>query len=469
MSAISQLPKICFETNDLFGWSSFAAKLESFLLAETKFVDGSLVTSLSAPFGSGKTTFLCMWKAQLDSRRESDANTSLCIMLNAWEDDYCGDPLLSLINAIEKELSGSIRDEESKTHLESVREATRDLGWFMVGMANSAVSHWTGFDPAAAGELSESKKAIREKTQASPDILARFRARKKALQRLKGALKGVFGESPNPVFVLVDELDRCRPDFAIHYLETIKHIFDIEGLVFVLAVDLKQLENSARALFGADLNFPEYYRKFAHRSIRLPSPDQASIQRLASKYTDCYLEDPATQSPRRKSLLNFENTRRALTELPCAFRLTPRQTQEAFRILGHMASVREKTGELNYLASNAAIFLIFVSFWKPELLDDFRSGNISLDRLLGIVSKLELKNSRDWWPYVLVLSLDSSEGKLKIEDIHARFLEYGFVAKETTVEEFGQHLGRFNTGRYGGRSSLAELARKIQEVEKFAE
>jgi predicted KAP-like P-loop ATPase len=77
-----------FETTDAFSWSGFAGKLEAFLLKEVEFVEGSLVVSLNAKFGSGKTTFLRMWKNHLDTPRESDPKSPLCILLNAWEDDY---------------------------------------------------------------------------------------------------------------------------------------------------------------------------------------------------------------------------------------------------------------------------------------------------------------------------------------------------------------------------------------------
>jgi len=459
-----------FETTDAFGWSGFAAKLESFLLTDTEFVDGSLVVSLNAPFGSGKTTFLRMWKDQLDSRRQSDADVPMCILLNAWEDDYSGDPFLSLVDAIEKELSERATDKKTEGRLDSVKEATRDLGWFMVGMANSAVSHWTGLNAATAGELAEAKKADRGKELSRPDILTLFQSRKGALQRLKSALRSLFDDNTRPVFVLVDELDRCRPDFAIQYLETIKHVFDVEGLAFVLAVDLQQLENSARALFGDRLNFPEYYRKFAHRNIRLPSPDKAGIRNLVTRYTNRYLDDPTPESSRRKSLLNIQQVRRGLTELPYDFRLTPRQIQEGFRILGHMTSAREKkTGDLFYHIATAVIFLSFLSVWKPELFHEFQSGNISLDRLLEIISKLPISKNRDWWAIVLFTSFDNDDKKLKIEEIHKAFVNHGFVSKETTLEEFQQQLRSFGAGGFGEGPFLSELARKIQEIETFAQ
>lgn len=472
MSDTPAISAVTFETTDAFGWSGFAAKLEAFLLQEVDFVDGSLVVSLNAQFGSGKTTFLRMWKNQLDARRSTAPEVPMCILLNAWEDDYCGDPLLSLVDAIQREITERGSDTKTADSLASVREATKDLGWFVAGMANSAISHWTGLDPAAAGDLAEAKKATRAQRLQKPDILELFQARKAALHRLKCALQSLFKEEKQPVFVLVDELDRCRPDFAVQYLETIKHVFEVDGLAFVLAVDLNQLENSARALFGERLNFPEYYRKFAHRNIQLPAPDENGMHNLVTKYTNRYIDDPSHEAPRRKSLLNFENTRRALVELPFDFRLTPRQVQEAFRILGHLTAVRDKkTGDLYYHIANASIFLTFLSMCKPDLFAEFQMGRMSLDRLLEIVSGLPISKNRDWWAFVLFLSLrvdvdDHPESSM--EEFLASFVKHGFVPEETNAEDFKKQLGGFSSGIYGGFSSLSGLAKKIQEIETFA-
>src|SRR5690242_5599096 len=53
-----------------------------------------------------------------------------------------------------------------------------------------------------------------------------------------------------PVVFFVDELDRCRPDYAVALLERIKHLFNVEGVVFVLSIDRQQLVNSVKAIYG---------------------------------------------------------------------------------------------------------------------------------------------------------------------------------------------------------------------------
>jgi hypothetical protein len=196
------------------------------------------------------------------------------------------------------------------------------------------------------------------------------------------------------------------------------------------------------------------------------------MRNLVTKYTDRYLDDPTPESPRRKSLLSFDNTRRALVELPFDFRLTPRQVQEAFRILGHLTSAREKkSGDLYYHIANATIFLTFLSIWKPDLFAEFQTGRVSLDRLLEILSTLPISKNRDWWAFVLFLSLrvdDDDRRELPIEETLASFVKHGFVTKGTTAEEFKKQLGGFYPGGCGRYSSLSNLAKKIQEIESFA-
>jgi hypothetical protein len=460
------LPPLTFEDTDAFGWTAFAEKLEAFLCSEIEFVEGSLVASLNAPFGSGKTTFLRMWKHRLDARQASDEYAPLAISLNAWEDDYCGDPLLSLIDAIEKELGGESPGQGTRDRLEQVREATRDIAWFGLGLANGAVAHWTGVNTVAAGELAEAKRAEREGALRGPDILSLFQARKRALQKLKTALRALFGRESRPVFVLVDELDRCRPDFAVHYLETIKHIFDVEGLAFVLAVDQAQLENSAKALFGNGLDFPEYYRKFAHRNIRLPKPDEGGVRKLLAQYIAKYLHDPS-DTPRRKSLLNPDQTNRALEQFAQGFGLTPRQIQEAFRILGHLTSVRgKKSGDLFWHVANATIFLVFLSFHRPEKFKEIRGERISMDGLLELIAQMPLTENGEWWAFVLTISFPSNSAKLDDQERLDLFIKHGFVDKETNLEVFRRDLRNYSP-RGGTWSSLAKLARKIEEIEAF--
>lgn len=78
--------------------------------------------------------------------------------------------------------------------------------------------------------------------------------------------------APTPKLVIViDELDRCRPDYALSLLETIKHFFAVDGVHFVLGVNLKELQNSVRARYGVGANAETYLQKFVNLHYTLPS------------------------------------------------------------------------------------------------------------------------------------------------------------------------------------------------------
>ena len=77
-----------------------------------------------------------------------------------------------------------------------------------------------------------------------------------------------------PLIVVIDELDRCRPSYAVELLETAKHLFMVDGVVFVLAVNRSELAHSVRAIYGSDFDAPGYLRRFFDVDFRLPDADR---------------------------------------------------------------------------------------------------------------------------------------------------------------------------------------------------
>src|SRR5690625_1737253 len=78
-------------------------------------------------------------------------------------------------------------------------------------------------------------------------------------------------QRPIPLVVVVDELDRCRPDYALALLEIIKHFFSVEHVHFVLGVNRKALEHSVRARYGSGIDAERYLRKFVSLTMHLPT------------------------------------------------------------------------------------------------------------------------------------------------------------------------------------------------------
>ncbi len=84
-------------------------------------------------------------------------------------------------------------------------------------------------------------------------------------------------QKERPLIVMIDELDRCRPSYAIELLEVAKHLFSVDHIVFVLAVNRSELAHSIRALYGSDFDAEGYLRRFFDVDFRLPEPDRKSF------------------------------------------------------------------------------------------------------------------------------------------------------------------------------------------------
>lgn len=81
----------------------------------------------------------------------------------------------------------------------------------------------------------------------------------------------------NKIIIFVDEIDRCRPTFAIELLERIKHLFNVPNVIFVLSLDKQQLNVSLGALYGERINSDEYLRRFIDLEFLLPKANTVAF------------------------------------------------------------------------------------------------------------------------------------------------------------------------------------------------
>lgn len=447
--------KISTFEDDLLGLKDFANRLERFIAVEHQYVEGSLVVGLSSKFGSGKSSFLQMWKSSFENDQKEEEKPQI-ILLNAWESDYYGDPLFAIISA----LANCIQEKGESAG--KLIDAAKDFGWFTTAMGGQVAKKITGIDPVAAGEFAEKKKMNREKKQLLPDTFSIYEHRRNAMNSLKNVIQEfVEGDKPKILF-LVDELDRCRPDYAISYLETIKHIFNVKGAVFLLAADRQQLENSAKTAFGTDLDFEEYYRKFVHREVMLPSISDENYQRLALKYVNYYLERDGS----RNCFMKLEDHRiKNISELVGALKLTPRQIQEVFRTLGHIFDTTEdKKGRLLWCLAVGSIMMSVLKIGKPRIFQLLGTQQLQPREAFDFLDDLLGRSNVDWW-FTLCLTgrgLKIGEGE-----------EYEGVMKNVgllTDKEYclPQNLGQWHSG-WGHSSSngFAKIYEKIEQLHKW--
>ena len=238
----------------------YAKFLTNYLAAEGK--QRNYVLNLNAEWGAGKTWFIKRWYMELKAHYPT-------VYIDAWQQDFSDDPLLTVISSIIDQLK-MIAGKENPIP-EGMRQ--RLLGLFKVGgkLALKAAIKKAGLeedDFSLEGD---------DANQLVDAICSNQKERYESIQYLKneirqwveGAVGLSEGELDYPAFILIDELDRCRPSYAVEMLETIKHIFDIPRVVFVLATDTEQLQHAIKVIYGDGFDAKAYLRRFFKRRFHL--------------------------------------------------------------------------------------------------------------------------------------------------------------------------------------------------------
>ncbi len=240
--------------DDRLGRKEYAEVLTSII--ET-FVGGAVV-ALNGAWGTGKTTFLKMWKQHMMNEGFP------VIYYNAWEDDICEEPMLSMLRELKELNKEAGLDNVFKTGAKVVTGA-------LAGAFTAAAGV---FGEIAKGAVEGGMKQLEDSVYES---LKEENARTKLMQDFKGSLTDYMTavcDNGKPLVYMVDELDRCNPNFAVKVLERIKHLFDVPNVVFVLSIDKRQLACSVKGFYGSnEIDADEYLRRFIDVDYYLPKPD----------------------------------------------------------------------------------------------------------------------------------------------------------------------------------------------------
>ncbi len=248
-------------------------------------IEGPCVLAVDSGWGTGKTTFLKMWVQHL--RNEGFH----VVDFNAWETDFTESPFVALSAEITQTLEKR-PDGQQAQRLDDLKKATADVVHAMPGpLLRIAASAIPMVGTQIAKEL-EAKPASHTENAASEYQEAKeaFHSFRSILQDTAKAL--AESKAGKPLVIVVDELDRCRPSYAIELLEVAKHFFTVDHIVFVLTVDRSQLAHSIKVLYGTEFDSVGYLRRFFDVDFRLPEPDRGAFidATLASVGINEYIE-----------------------------------------------------------------------------------------------------------------------------------------------------------------------------------
>lgn len=213
-------------------------------------------------WGTGKTEFC----HKLIGKFEAEHKNYRLLYIDAFQADHADNPLLTIL----AEVLSLLPDGEQK---QSLREKIIPVVRYGIKTVFKAgVSHLLreNADDIAGGLEEHIQDAANKAIDAS--VMAMLKDHEEAQGNLK-ALQSVLTEiaKDSPILIFIDELDRCRPDFAVQLLEVIKHTFHVENVKFALITNTAQLRAAINHSYGPDVDAQRYLDKFLKFSFCLPN------------------------------------------------------------------------------------------------------------------------------------------------------------------------------------------------------
>jgi len=260
---------VTFAERDEFKRKVIAEKTISLLRGDV----GISPMIIDGGWGTGKTEF-CRKLINL----MAEDGTHHLIYVDAFKADHAGEPLMTVLAEVIKVLPSK---KAKEAFIKKVLPAAR---FSLKALAKAGVSHVLrrDTDEVASTFDEEMKKAAGLMVDASVHSMLKDHVEAdKNLAALQKALKEIA--TKKPIVLFIDELDRCRPDFAINLLEVIKHTFDVDGVQFVLITNTEQLKRSVSHCYGLTAEGSQrYLDKFIKFKFQLISKSDSLPSTQAS-------------------------------------------------------------------------------------------------------------------------------------------------------------------------------------------
>ena len=330
--------------------------------------------AIDAPWGAGKTTFLQMWTRHLREGRDFSV-----IEFNAWETDFSADPFVTLSSELTNGLEEYVGKWLTDTKIKELKETAREV-------FKQIVLNCIKFSTSGIIDLSQLKE--KDLISYAEKRLLEYKSNKESLRKFKDVLQDIaddLAKSKNqPLVVVIDELDRCRPSYAIELLEVAKHLFTVDNVVFVIAINRLELEHSIKVLYGNDFDSRGYLRRFFDIDFRLPDPDRkAFIQtRLEQIKFSEYLD--------RESRSDLETVESMLLSFFGSPKISLRNVSQALHRLGLVfASLRS---DRKSFAISAVVALVLLTI-DSELYRKFIRSEVSDKEVVdSVYAQLGIEN-----------------------------------------------------------------------------
>lgn len=339
-----------------------------------KNVEAPFVLAVDGPWGSGKSLFIRQW---IKSRDDTEGKTFL---LDAWQNDYIDDPLVPLLELLTTATSA---DDESRS---SIINKIKEIAPKVIRSSIRGGVKLATFGAIDTDEIQNIISSMVANTSADlvDDVIGSFTDQKASMQTLKDELASLVSADTGEgnVVIFIDELDRCRPDFAILMLERLKHLFDIEGLVFVVSTSTVDLANAVRGVYGPKYDGEKYLKRFFDVQYQLNTLPMADY--IAGGCVELKICSKVSIAQGGNVDELVEHTAQTLSLFAHRHSVLFRDTNQFLSKLAVCVSIVEKPSVLQFRC------LVTLLFCKEFLPDDYQNLIFELtpDKVTKSISKI---------------------------------------------------------------------------------
>lgn len=379
-------------------------------------IEENKIIALDGEWGSGKTWFV----KSIEYLMNSDANNELKIVnneimdnvkdnymifyYNAWENDDAENAMLSLIYKL-------INDSCLQKHENEVGAIPRLLNTIIKFATNGSVD----IKQDVFGEQWNNKQ-ITDCIETSEEIKKTF----------KELINNLLIENKNKILIIIDEIDRCKPVFAIDLLESIKHFYDDDRIIFLVTTNNKELASSVCKVYGEKYDGDLYLDRFFDINLELPNN---------------YIQDYINAIDEGNSGSNFHF--KAYRELAKENKLTMREYN---RYLSSMESIKNNLiEEYSYLSLFANYIIVPISMCL-RIKDKNRYYNFIKGEEFSIIKQLVDNNQ---FYHKLGRKILSQKDNSIITNIHSKHISEKIILENQEIlknleEIYNQLLGSIN-------------------------
>lgn len=352
---------------------------------------------IDGAWGNGKTEFC----HKLINKFKEEHQTYRLLYVDAFQADHADNPLVTVLSGV----IGLLPEDDAKATL--LKKAMPVVRFFAATASKALVAHLLKQEADKLTEDLESrlKDAADQAIDASVKTLLKdHEESQRNLQALQSCLKNIAEDKP--IVIFIDELDRCRPDFAVQMLEVIKHTFNVEGVKFVLITNLHQLKAAINHRYGNQVDAQRYLDKFLKFSFRLPdfvlerSTYDANRVMVAVEHFSTSLDKSLilqeTDFPLKKEwLFGFSS------DLIHKNNLSLREVETFLRhleIYQKISKGLDKSVAKGYQVLH--VVGVFIFCFRPDITDSLIKNNANADAVAGIfgISNLPDFRSKDFYP-----------------------------------------------------------------------